>query len=95
VHHRDIDSQDYVWSLASMRHLKIFELKGFRPSGKGKTNESVLHVEMVIDRLTTKLRWFRQSNELRCSWVEEALARIDEANYHPHWHYIIVTVEGD
>jgi hypothetical protein len=95
VHHRDIDSQDYVWSLASMRHLKIFVLKGFRPPEKGKTNESALHVELVIERLTTKLRWFRQSNELRCSWVEEALARIDEASYHPHWHYIIVAVEED
>jgi len=71
-HHRDVDSLDYVWCLASMRHLKIFVLKGFGPPVEGKTNELNLHVEMVIERLTLKLRWFRQSNELRRSWVEEA-----------------------
>ncbi|CAG0955185.1 hypothetical protein ANAEL_00295 [Anaerolineales bacterium] len=94
-HHRDIDSQDYVWSMASMRHLKILALKGFRAPVEGKTDEPPSLVEMAIERLTAKLRWFRQSNELRRGWVVEALARIDEAVYHPYWHYLIVAVEGD
>lgn len=94
-HHRDIDSLDYVWSLASMRHLKILVLKGFGPPVEGKTNESTLRVEMTIERLTVKLRWFRESDEFRRSWVEEAQALIDEASYHPHWSYIIVAIEGD
>lgn len=94
-HHRDIDSQDYVWSIASMRHLKILALQGFRPPKGGKANESARYVEMAIERQSAKLRWFRQSNDVRRGWVVEALARIDEAFYHPHWHYLVVAVEGD
>jgi len=93
-HHRDIDSQDYVWSITSMRHLKILALKGFVPSEEGKVNASARYVEMAIERLTAKLCWFKKSNERRCAWVVEALARIDEAFYHPNWHYLIVAFEG-
>lgn len=94
-HHRDLDSQDYVWSMASMRHLKIFAFKGFRPPVEGKTSQDpARYVEMAIERLTAKLRWFSQSNEFRRAWVVEALARIDEAFYHPHWHYLVTALEG-
>ncbi len=95
-HHRDIDSEDYVWSMASMRHLHTIALQGFiRPPKKGDTNEPVHHVELTIERLSDKLRYFEKSNELRSGWVGESFARIDEANYHPHWHYLIVSMEGD
>jgi hypothetical protein len=92
-HHRDIDSQDYVWAMASMRYLKILALGGICPSADGKTNETARYIEMAIDRLTTKMCWFRQSNEVRRRWVVEALERIDEGSYHPHWQYLIAAVE--
>ncbi|UFS72488.1 hypothetical protein LPW11_09905 [Geomonas sp. RF6] len=94
-YHRDIDSLDYVWSLASMRHLKILSLKGFLPSDRGKDTKGARMIEMAIERLTAKLRWFRQSNELRRKWVIEVLLRIDEAHYHPHWYYLIAALEGE
>lgn len=94
-HHRDIDNEGYVWSMASMRHLQTIALRGFRPPQEGETNEPSRHVELTIERLAVKLRWFKESNDLRRSWVSEAFARIDEANYHPHWHYLIVSLEGD
>ena len=95
-HHRDIDSEDYVWSMASMRHLHTIALQGFiRPSKKCDTNEPARHVGLTIERLSVKLRYFEKSNELRRGWVGESFARIDEASYHPHWHYLIVSIEGD
>ena len=94
-HHRDIDSQDYVWSIACMRYFKILTFKEFMAPVQGKTNEPARYVEMAIERLTAKLHWFRQSNEHRRGWVVEALARIGEAYYHPHWQYLITDIEGD
>lgn len=95
-HHRDIDSEDYVWSMASMRHLHTIALRGFisHPK-KGDINNPEGHIELTIERLSGKLRYFEKSNELRRGWVGESLARIDEASYHPHWHYIIVSIEGE
>lgn len=95
-HHRDIDSEDYVWSMASMRHLHTIALRGFISSPKKiHTNEPARHVELTIERLSGKLRFFEKSNELRRSWVGESFARIEEASYHPYWHYLIVSIEGD
>jgi integrase len=94
-HHRDIDSQDYVWSLSCMRHLKSLALSGFRPPEGESTNDPAYHVQLTLDRLTTKLQWFKQSNELRHGWVAEAYLRIDEGDYHPHWGYLIESLGGD
>jgi hypothetical protein len=94
AHHRDIDSLDYIWSVASMRHLKALALNGFSCWREGRS-KMIYHLELAIERLTAKLRWFRTSNELRNSWVVESLTRIDEGVYHPHWQYLIVAMEGD
>lgn len=91
--HRDIDSEDYVWSAASMRHLNTVILAGFRPTKKGKA-DAARHVELAIDVLTGKLKWFRESNNKRKDWVEEALERIEESAFHPHWRYLIESAEG-
>lgn len=92
-HHRDIDSQDYLWSAASMRHLSTVILGGFRPVKKGKT-DAARHVELAIGVLTAKLKWFQESNKKRKAWVEEAIARIEESAFHPHWRYLIESAEG-
>lgn len=90
-HHRDIDNQDYVWALGCFRHLKVIELSKYRaPKTKAENHPA----EHAIARLSAKLSWFRESNELRRSWVEEALARIEEGNYHPDWMRIIESEEG-
>lgn len=91
-HHRDIDSFDYVWSLSSMRHLKTIALSGFLPCHKN-TLSPARHIELTIDRLSAKLRWFEQSNNMRHGWVKESLIRIDEGHYHSHWQYLIDSLE--
>jgi len=90
-HHRDIDSLDYVWCLACFRHLKILEVsKHAFPSAADKQAHPAQH---AIDRLSEKLTWFGDSNAKRSSWVDEALARVEEGHYHPEWAYLILAIE--
>ncbi|MDF5922749.1 hypothetical protein P4161_00020 [Pseudomonas aeruginosa] len=76
--HRDIESEDHVWSLSSLRHLKSLELARYRPPSSGKQPIPKHPALLVIDRLTAKLRFFEESSEVRRHWVEEARARISE-----------------
>ncbi|MBU3557176.1 site-specific integrase [Polynucleobacter sp. Ross1-W9] len=90
-HHRDIDSQDYIWSVASMRHLNVLILAGFPPIKKNKIDMGS-QVEMVLEILSAKLKWFQSSNEKRKKWVIEALDRCREGDFHQHWSYLIESV---
>jgi hypothetical protein len=92
-HHRDIDSEDYVWSMASMRFLNSVILQRFRPPAKGKA-DTAAHVELTLGVLTAKLKWFNESNATRRSWVEEASEKITERDFHIHWHFLIESAEG-
>lgn len=83
---RDIDSLDYVWSLASFRHLKTIEAAGV-------TNKGVTPTDMVIQRLTEKITWFRQGSDLQAEWVDEAEMRVAEGDYHPHWSGVLEFLE--
>ncbi|MBK1824274.1 site-specific integrase [Burkholderia orbicola] len=91
-HHRDIDSQDYVWALSCFRHLKILEVGQYRPPLETKVTHPAEH---AIDRISSKLTWFQSSNSTRRSWVEESLTRVEEGDYHPEWRRSIVTIEGE
>jgi hypothetical protein len=90
-HHRDIDSQDYVWSLACFRHLKILEASRYHPP-LDELNVKTPG-EWTIERASEKLAWFRDSNSSRRGWVEEALARVEEGFYHPDWVRVIEDIE--
>lgn len=89
--HRDIESDDHVWSLSSLRHLKSLELARYRPPHKTSALEHP--TLLVIERLTGKLRFFEESSEIRRLWVEEAMARITEGEYHPAWDGFIRLAE--
>ena len=86
-HHRDSDNEDYVWSLMSMRYLKTIE------AGVTLTTEGV-PADHVVDRLTKKIEWYRQSNINRSKWVSETELRMGEGHYHPHWSPIIEFLES-
>lgn len=89
--HRDIDSEDHVWALASFRHLKIIELSKTLRFG---ARENLTTAQMVVDRLTEKLNWFKRSNNRHENWLQEALIRVEEGNYHPSWDFTIRAMEG-
>ncbi len=84
AHQRDIDSLDHVWSLATYRLLKSFELASDRKLGS-KQAQPKHPAELAIDRLTAKLAYIEDSNATRKSWVKEVLLRIEEGRYHPDW----------
>lgn len=92
-HHRDIDSEDYVWSVASMRFMNTLILQRFRPPTKGKA-DAAHHVELTIEVLTAKLTWFSNSNVRRKTWVDEANEKIAEGEFHSHWRYLVESAQG-
>ena len=85
ANHRDLDSGDYVWSLASYRHLKSLELASYRRPDVESAQSQIHPAELVIDRITEKLRSFELSSDARRGWVQEALLRVDEGDYHALW----------
>ncbi|WP_321927909.1 site-specific integrase [Paraburkholderia guartelaensis] len=91
ANHRDIDSFDYVWSLASFRRVKVIELGRARSP---HTDNGSPPAVVVIDRILEKTRWFEQSNKTRREWVNEAEARFNEGDFHPDWADIIRELEG-
>lgn len=89
--HRDIESFDHVWALASLRHLKTIEISKW-PIPKRSTEPHP--AQIAIDHLTEKLRFFEESNETRKEWVCESLLRIEEGSYHSNWERLIKSAEG-
>jgi hypothetical protein len=87
--HRDVDSFDYVWALSSFMHLKRIEL-----SKISNVEKMPPPAELSVARIQEKLRWYEQSSELRCDWVQEAQIRITEGDYHPDFHIEISELEG-
>jgi integrase len=92
-HHRDIDSAEYVWSVASMRFMNTVILQRFRHPETGKA-DAARHVELAVDALTAKLKWFNDSNTIRKAWVEEATEKLAEGEFHQHWRYLIESAQG-
>ncbi|HEY8585433.1 MAG TPA: hypothetical protein VIL60_01750 [Rhodanobacter sp.] len=88
--HRDIESQDYIWSLASYRYLKAVELSQYHPPSKGTPAHPVV---AVLNRISDKLNYFEASNEIRAQWVREARDRISESRFHPAWDGFIQLME--
>lgn len=84
VHQRDIDSLDHIWSLASYRLLKSYELAALRHP-ESKRDLPKHPAELVIERLTAKLAFIRTSSIKREGWVMEARLRVEEGRYHPDW----------
>lgn len=82
--HRDVDSKDHVWSLASFRHLKLIEQSNWRPADKTR-RQLRPPTAAAIDRLTEKLKFFQTSSAVRAGWVREALRQVDEEDFHPMW----------
>ncbi|MDR6450438.1 hypothetical protein J2794_006579 [Paraburkholderia terricola] len=91
VNHRDVDSLDYVWSLATFRHLKMIEVSKSLPV---RVDAESSPAQLVVFRLNDKLRWFESSNAVRSEWVEESLARVTEGDFHSSFRDEIIALEG-
>jgi len=89
--HRDVDSQDYVWALASYKRLKIVEVA---KTSSPLVNQGIPPAQLSVGRINAKLGWYEQSSEVRAEWVAEAEARIEEGAYHPDFEVEILELEG-
>lgn len=88
--HRDLDSLDYVWTLATLRYCKSLELDTFISPMK---NPPPHPAHLTIQRISNKLEAFAASGENRSIWVKEAMNRILEGNYHPSLNVTIQLME--
>lgn len=91
-HHRDIDTQEYVWAVASFRYLKTLEAT--RHMAPSEEQELRIPAQHVINRLNEILAWFKGSNLRRKKFVEVALSRVEGGHYHPDWSYLILATAG-
>jgi hypothetical protein len=88
---RDIDSEDYIWSLATFKYLKMLELDRFVPP----QGQDIQHpVQLVIDRTQQKLSHMAESSDARALWVEEAGNRIREGRFHQNYEGLIQLMES-
>lgn len=86
--HRDFESADYVWNLASFRFLKQLE------AANGLLDTGAFELEpydLVINRLTEKLEQFKAKKR---NWYELAMRRLEAYDYHPNWTYVIDILSG-
>jgi integrase len=91
---RDIDSEDYVWSLATFRHLKTIELSKFGRPLSDDSSQSSHPARLAIEQISQKLKAFEESSKDRKAWVHEACTRVFEGDYHPAWSGFILLMEA-
>ncbi|MBA6100596.1 MULTISPECIES: site-specific integrase [Pseudomonas] len=87
---RDVDSEDYVWSLATYKYLKALELDRSVPSKETKKDHPIT---TLINRIDTKLNHFSKSGEPRTSWVLESENRMREGRFHRNYEGLIQLME--
>ncbi|MNJ42864.1 hypothetical protein D3C77_378440 [compost metagenome] len=89
-HHRDINSQDYVWLLATYRECKSLELDRFLPA---KTSAEDHPASRVIAKIDAKMDDFKSRNIANNDWVREAESKVKEGVFHPMFDGLIKLME--
>lgn len=87
--HRDVMSSEYCWKLASHLQLKRLETNLYKPS----ENNHIHPGNLVMDRITSKLKAISDGSEIRNIWVEDAQNSIRSGKYHPAWDGYIRLLE--
>lgn len=87
---RDLDTEDYVWSLTTYRQLKALELDRYT----SPETDSVSHPAVaLIDKINRKLINYSETEDYRAKWVVEAELRMREGRYHPNYEGLINLLE--
>lgn len=87
---RDIDSEEYVWSITTYKYLKALELdRYFAPISEKPDHPAV----EIITRIEAKLQAFAERSANGASWVEESILRMREGRFHPNYDGLIQLME--
>lgn len=96
VNHQDIESLDYMWSLASYRALKVLEVANHRnapfPSSVPPSEDRPPAVQ-AADQASKKLIELSAVSLVAAGWAKEAEERVREGNFHPKWAGFIRLME--
>jgi hypothetical protein len=88
-YHRDIQSADYCWKLASHARLKTLELSFSKVAAKDVEHPA----EKAIKRINVKLKEIGETSEDGARWVSAARDSIRAGRYHPFWSGSILLAE--
>ncbi|WP_238814018.1 site-specific integrase [Herbaspirillum rubrisubalbicans] len=90
--HRDIDIFEYVWSLATFRHLKMIEIS--KATLYIQKADKPVAARLTLEKIDSRLKWFEDSNKTRKEWVDEANVLVGAGEYHPDYRDLIDFLEG-
>lgn len=96
VNHQDIESFDYMWSLASYRALKVLETANHRnaPSpSSAAIEEERPPAAQAADQALKKMKELGAVSQVAAGWIKEAEERVREGNFHPTWAGFIRVME--
>jgi len=90
IHHRDVNSQDYIFALVSYRLCKQLELDSYCPP-----SHPIFHhpAKALLDRIDQKIQDFRVRGEIQDQWAAEATDQTREGIYHPAFDGFIKLLE--
>ncbi|MCV4289898.1 site-specific integrase [Pseudomonas capsici] len=83
--HRDIDSEDHIWSLLTFRELKVIELS----KAGTLTNQYSNPAHIAIERINGKLKFIQSISSHASDWYAAATEKVSQGNYHPKWRGFI------
>jgi hypothetical protein len=87
--HRDLDTHDYCWKLASHAYLKSIEASSYAES----TLRAPHPANIVVDRINSKLDSIALTDDRRAGWVSDARDQVRSGEFHKRWKGIIDILE--
>ena len=79
--HRDLDTEDHIWSLVTFKYLKSIELSKANIQKNTPPNPALL----TIKRINQKLVHIQSLSTQAQKWNETACCKISDGDYHPKW----------
>ena len=83
--HRDLDTEDHIWSLLTFKQLKMIELSKANLHTEKLSNPAFI----TINRINQKLDFMRSLSKKAVEWCATATKRISSEDYHPKWRGFI------
>ncbi|WP_147463890.1 MULTISPECIES: hypothetical protein [Pseudomonas syringae group] len=83
--HRDLDTEDHIWSLVTFKQLKMIELSKADLHTEKLSNPAFI----TITRINQKLKYMQSLSKKTIEWCAIATKKISVEDYHPKWRGFI------